>query len=255
VPDIENDRWTWAGVSIFMLVATLCVAHGIVYKGVFKDVDVLAIVVTSYRRDVEDLLAKPLFRSTLREPSRKEEDRAESARKLRDSFEKLRIQRNLYAFSLDESGDEMALVARSWKNSLKPWSRVKGLSQDTDSSQLRPVDYGIAPELVAQINSKKAAISNSRDRMIQIEKGIQMIDIKLAELEKDAPEVSLAIVDAEISLCDARKASALADIALQSEKKILDFERAFYVASLVAPRIKTDLSPSGTVADASGPVH
>jgi hypothetical protein len=224
-----QSRWAWAGLATFMLLGAMALAYGLLYRGMFRDIDVARRATEECDRDIEKALRPP----AIDEPGASEEREVvrvlSDYRLRRQCVLDLDRERRIRRLLLTSDEDDPSLVARHVIVSKALWSvlvRRRRIAPQADF--YRTTDLEAAPveteerQLVEQevrvINVETAAADPERlhSRVLELKRRFE--DAR-AEYERAMREPTLLI-----AMNDEREAS-----------EILVFAKAYAIASSMKP--------------------
>jgi hypothetical protein len=223
----EPDRYAWSGVALFMVMSSIGLAYGVVYRGMFRDVDELSRQLRTCEEDIEALDGEP----EVDEPDRAERHDVTQIRRSyrRRTQQMLDDARRRRAERRDARPDGTMNVRRALV--VRLCGRGADLPQQS-TSDWRIIDSDAAPEQTR--------------RRAELQQELAGVDEEIADLTKRAAEndnrARLATAraehraaKAELATCDERAASEFARLLERQVLEIEEFRRAYGVGLAVRP--------------------
>lgn len=213
----EPTRRMWGAIAAFMLMSCLALAYGVVYRGVFKDLDRARWRMQS----IEDLIATHREPPTLTEPSRDERRDlrhvAQSYRREREWFEDIERERDLRrTLGLDDVDD--AVMFQRWLNRKR-----------TVLEKLRDSDTPPAVLALRVLDSEAAeaeVITRETLRREQSQEGAEIValqdELRLHTREDDQKGISDLELEVE------RSAVLLSEMELRVKEKIAELAESYH---------------------------
>lgn len=172
------SRHVWGSWAAFMLLSSVTLAYGVIYHGLFKDVDKLRWIARRFEDEIRNLTAPPMMPA----PDRHETAQARAiAREFARERERLRLldqQFSLKRILAADDSDDFALLD-TWLQaygSFGRWRRARsGVPQSYDS--YRVLDMQAAPAEVARREELRAAAAERQALIADLQ---QSIDTKRA---------------------------------------------------------------------------
>lgn len=224
-----ESRWAWAGIITFMLLGSMALAYGLVYRGMYRQLDYVAHAIAEYDKRILQQQTAPQpdepSRGEQREIARVMTDYRQRRQQLLDLDRERRLRRT---FLTSDEGDTALIDAyhvassRFWNVLVRLW-RVK-----PQHDFYRVTDLEAAPR-------------ESEQRQ-QLEQELRDIDIELALLEPE--ETRKKVEELERTWEEARAARERAEreqslrLALNDEQEVvegLQYEKAYAMGTCTKP--------------------
>lgn len=223
------DRYVWGAVALFMVVSSVALAYGVVYRGMFRDVDEVLRLLRGCDSDLEDLDTQPTIEDA---------DRAErhDVRQIGRSYRQRRQQ------IIDEARRRRARRRDARPNDPSTPAagatfirRLFGGPLETTASvtsDWRVIDADAAPEQTRRRTELQRELSDTEQRIAEITAQAAANDVR-ARL--DALRLEYRDVHAEWSTADERAAAEAARLVERQAIEIEEFRRAYAVGLMVRP--------------------
>jgi hypothetical protein len=214
--DDKPTRQMWAVLSAFMLMSSLALAYGVVYRGLFRDVD----RARWHVRSIDELLASYREPPAIAEPGGEERDELRHVRRTyrmeREWLEELEREREIgRTFGLDDAADAQ-LVQRWLDRRRSKLERMRSATITPTVLQFRVLDLDAAPEEVKE-----------RDR---VKISAQIVSVDLTTLEQAVSDTSAqretdAILAAERDLSE--RMTEVARLPFEEKEEIARLAEAY----------------------------
>lgn len=225
----QPDRFVWGCLAAFMVASTIGLAYGVVYRGMFRDVDEIARLLRTCEADIEELDAEP----EVEDPSKAERnavlsiERAYRQRRQRvlDDARRRRMKRR------DARPDsEMTQTGAPW--SIRSWFRRDSGSTSSAADDWRLIDAEAAPDETERGSKLRTELAHIDEEIATIVQASAATDAR-ARLKAARAEHLNAV--AELESADDRAAAETARLLERQAIEIEEFRRAFEIGSTARP--------------------
>ncbi len=225
----QPDRFVWGCLAAFMVASTIGLAYGVVYRGMFRDVDEIARLLRTCEGDIEELDAEP----EVEDPSKAERnavlsiERAYRQRRQRvlDDARRRRMKRRDARPDSDVTQPDAPWSIRSW------FRRSPG-STASPADDWRLIDAEAAPEQSERRSKLRSELANIDEEIATIVQASAATDARTRLKAARAEHLNAA---AERESADDRAAAETARLLERQAIEIEEFRRAFEIGSTARP--------------------
>ena len=223
----QPDRYVWGGVALYMVISSIGLAYGVVYRGLFRDVDELDRLLRACDTDIEQLDAEP----ELDEPERAERH---EARQIRSGY--LRRRQQL----LDQARRRRANRREARPEGTTHVSLVSRIFGSGSAPQSNPSDWRIIDADAAPDQARRRG--ELQNELTQLEQQIADLAARTAQDELRARLAASRSehrdAKADLATFDERAASELARLLERQVLEIEEFRRAYAIGQAVRPALE-----------------
>ena len=224
-----HSRWAWVGVTAFMLLGAMALAYGLLYRGIFREIDYAARAVAECDRRIEELFEPPgkenPDRTEKRETDRVLSDYRARRQYLLDLDRERRLRRAF--LTSDENDTHLIGVYHVAASSLwRVWVRFRRLGPQPDF--YRVTDFEAAP-----IETEERQQCEEQIRAIQVE--LSMLDPETAQARAGAREQEHAQAREQRERAEREQPLIMATTDERESVENFDFERAYAVGAMTKP--------------------
>lgn len=224
-----HSRWAWAGVTAFMLLGAMALAYGLLYRGMFREIDYAARAVVECDRRIEELLEPPEKedpdRTEKRETDRVLSDYRARRQYLLDLDRERRLRRAF--LTSDENDTQLMGVYHIATSSVwRVWVRFRRLGPQPDF-------YRVTDFEAASIETEARQEYEEQLRAIELE--LNVLDPETARTRADACEKEHAQACEQRERAEREQPLLLATTDERESVENFDFEGAYAVGTMTKP--------------------
>jgi hypothetical protein len=242
----QPDRFVWGSLAAFMVVSTMGLAYGVVYRGMFRDVDEVTRLLRTCESDIEELDAEP----ENEDPSKAERNAVMSIerayrRRRQGVLDDARRRRMKLR---DAQPDSVAMQPDApW--SIRRWFRQNSAPTLDGLNDWRLIDAEAAPEETAYRSKLRIQLAGIDDEIAAIVQASTATDARNRLMAARAEEVNAV---AELKNEDQRASAETARLLERQAIETEEFRRAFEIGSTARPAFEVMRDRTTTAAkDAS----
>ena len=224
-----HSRWAWAGVAAFMLLGAMSLAYGVLYRGIFRDLDFAARAVNDCDRRIEDELRKPEIedpdRAEQREIDRVLSDYRARRQYLLDLDRERRLRRT---FLTSDENDPAMIAAYHVASSFlwKVWVRFRRIGPQPDF--YRTTDFE-----AAQVEMEQRQECERQIRELDLE--LQVLTPETAAARFETCEREHALARQEHERAERQQPLELAANDEREATELFGFEEAYAMGAATKP--------------------
>lgn len=216
-----HSRWAWAGLSAFMLLGAMALAYGLLYRGMFGEIDYAGRAVIDCDRRIAETLEAPEIDDPDRTERREIDNVLSDFRARRQYLLDLDRERRLRRVFLTSDENDPTLIAVYHIASSflrKVWVRMRRIGPQPDF--YRVTDFEAAKEETEQRQDAEQHI-----RELDLE--LSVVDPEAARVRWDACETDFAKAQQERERAERSQSLVLAETDERESAESFDFERAY----------------------------
>jgi len=224
-----QSRWAWAGVTAFMLLGAMALAYGLLYRGMFRELDYAARGVIDCDRRIEEILKPPEKEDPDRAEQREIEGVLSDYRARRQHILDLdRARRIRRTFLTSDENDPTLVAAYQAAASFlwKVWVRFRRIGPQPDF--YRVTDYEAAP-----IETEQRQSCEQQIRRIELE--LQILNPEATRIRRETHEQDFEKAQRERKRAERAQPLTLAATDERESQECFDFEGAFAVGLSTKP--------------------
>jgi len=228
-----HSRWAWAGVAAFMLLGAMALAYGVLYRGMFRELDYGARAVNDCDRRIEDALRKPEIEDPDRTEQREIERVLSDYRARRQYLLDLDRERRLRRTFLTSDENDPAMIAAYHIASSflwKVWVRFRRIGPQPDF--YRTTDFEAAP-----VETELRQECERQIRELDLELQVLTPEVATARFETCEREHDLA--RQEYERAERQQPLAIAANDEREATELFDFEEAYALGIATKPAYDT----------------
>lgn len=224
----QADRYVWGCLAVFMVLSSIGLAYGVVYRGIFRDVDVSERMLRTCDNDIEELDTEPELeearsaeRNDVRAVQRLYRRRRQS---IRDASRKRRVKRS---------------EARTYApaRTVSRWSMLRRFLDATPADVIAVEDWRVVDTEIA--SEETARRSDIQRRLVEIDHEMKSISSTPGAIEArtrlTAARAEHSATQAQLASADERAAADAARLLERQAIEIEEFRRAFEIGATVRP--------------------
>jgi hypothetical protein len=230
-----HGKTLWGILSLFMLLSCLAVAYGIVYRGMFKDVDRLRAERDRCLTGLYDLIGGPDA------PALSEEEAARSRKSIDDYHQQW--QELDWADRTDSDPFGELYEGENRAGFLSGLARLRSKKPTIPYGvmmALRVTDVEAAPSEVSELSEKRLDLSQIRSESQRLQTAIREAATWATPLTLAQMEIEKATFRQQASMLEAAHLTKVRELHAQHEVALSEFEAAYALGKLVKPLLDAE---------------